>query len=280
MVDVVLATLLNEHHTNLLRTFLEQDVAANLFPLCVLEHWGVLGLRDAQWWGAFDDRDLLCGVCYAGAYDEQNGFGLVVPYGRAAGLAMVGMGLAMRGGARWVVGERSACDALWDGLGAAAPRLHSDQVLFEATAPSDGKTLDMRIADESDFDWLLMAASQMVEEDLALPYAGQAPDAFAARLKASIREGSEYIGSENGQRMYRAERGTRGSYGAQIGGIWVDPSQRHLGMGQAGTRSIVNAMLDELPRVTLHVRADNHAAIRCYESIGFQPIRAFRLLVR
>ena len=80
--------------------------------------------------------------------------------------------------------------------------------------------------------------------------------------------------------MFRAERGTQGSYGAQIGGIWVDPSQRQLGFGRAGTRAVVNALLHEVPRVTLHVRADNHTAIRCYESVGFQPIRAFRLLVR
>ena len=280
MVHVVLATLLNEHHTNLLRTFLEQDVSANLFALCVLEHWGVTGLRDAQWWGVFDERDLLCAVCYAGAHNEESGFGMVVPYGRAAALPMVGMALAMRGGARWVVGERSACDALWEGLEAPKPRIQSDQVLFETTEISEGPTVDLRIGNDEDFDWLLMASSRMVQEDLNLSWAGQSQMEFSTRMKASIREGSEYIGSKYGQRMFRAERGVRGSYGAQIGGIWVDPDQRGMGIGKAGTRTVVNALLAELPRVTLHVRANNDAAIRCYESIGFRSIRAFRLLVR
>ena len=280
MVNVVLATLLNEHHTNLLRSFLEQDVSANLFALCVLEHWGVSGLRDAKWWGVFDENDLLCAVCYAGSYVDGEGFGLVVPYGIASGLPLIGMALAMRGGARWVVGERTACDALWDGLGAPVARLCSEQVLFEVTQPSHGPTLDLRVGDDHDFAWLHRASSEMVREDLSLEWAGQTPDAFVDRLKCSIREGGEFIGSQHGQRMFRAERGARGSYGAQIGGIWVDPAHRRTGVGKAGTRTVVNALLQQGPRVTLHVRADNFPAIHCYESVGFRPIRAFRLLVR
>ena len=190
MVSVVLATVLKDHQTKALRSFLERDVAANLFGLSVLEHWGVTGLKDAEWWGVFDPSDELSAVCYAGTYTPSSGFDLVVPYGDPEALSVLGMALSARGGARWVVGDRISSDAVWDGLGAPRARLCSDQILFEATQASQGPTLDLRIGTQHDFAWLHMAASLMVEEDLSLPWAGQTPEQFAGRLRSSIREGA------------------------------------------------------------------------------------------
>ena len=255
-------------------------MAANLFALGVLQKWGVTGLSDAEWWGVFDASDDLRGVCYAGSRVEHDGFGLVVPAGDEEAAHLLGVALASRGGAGWVIGERGPSDALWSGLGSPPARLRSDQVLFETQALRGKDTIELRKAHDGDFGWLHAAASAMVQEDLSLPWAGQSSAAFAARLRSSIREGSEYIGTHHKRLVYRAERGTHSTYGAQIGGIWVDPEYRSQGLGKAGTRAVSAALLGEVPRVTLHVRADNRPAIRCYESIGFTPIRAFRLWVR
>jgi len=280
MVSVVLATLLDEHQADVLRAFLERDVPGNLFGLSVLERWGPTGLADAEWWGVFGRSDALEAACYAGARKQDGGFGLVVPSGSAQANRLIGTTLAVRGGASWVVGDREACDALWAGLGDPAARLCLNQVLFEATTVGPGERLEIRPGSEDDFEWLYSAAATMVKEDLSLPWGGHSPEIFAERLRVSIREGAEYVGSVANRTVYRAKRGTLSTYGAQIGGIWVEPSARGQGLGGSGTRAVTAALLAQAPRVTLHVREDNQAAIRCYESSGFEPIRAFRLLVR
>ena len=280
MVGIVLATLLDEQQTPLLRSFLERDVPGNLFALSVLQKWGVRGQFDAEWWGVFDASDQIVGACYAGAKVAGEGFGLVVPAGDPDANRLIGLALAARGGVRWVIGDRLASDGLWAGLGNPTPRLRSEQILFEATSLTSGSTIDVRKARTSDFEWLCTAASAMVEEDLSLPWAGQDPAVFTARIHAAIKDGAEYVGSVSNRLVYRVERGTRSTYGAQIGGIWVEPDVRGQGLGRAGTRAVCTLLLQNTPRVTMHVRADNMTAIRCYESIGFKAIRAFRLLVR
>ena len=280
MVGIVLATLLDECRTASLRSFLERDVPGNVFALNVLEKWGIGGLCDVEWWGVFDDSDQIVAVCYAGSRVSGEGFGLAVPVGDPEATRLIGVALATRGGVGWVIGDRVASDALWQGLGSPVPRLRSDQILYQATALIPGAKMDIRRARESDFDWLCAAASAMVEEDLSLPWAGQNPAQFTARLWSGIRGGAEFVGSLQDRLVYRVERGTQGSYGAQIGGIWVEPALRGQGVGQAGTRSVSEYLLQKVPRVTMHVRADNTVAIRCYESVGFEAIRAFRLLVR
>ena len=280
MVRIVLATLLDERHTSQLRSFLERDVRGNVFTLSVLQKWGIDGLPGAEWWGVFDPSDSLVGTCYAGAQTGGAGFGLAVPFGQPDATHLIGLALATRGGVHWVVGDRTASDALWLGLGDPSPRLRSNQVLYELTSLLPGQTIDVRNARDADFEWVHGAASAMVKEDLSLPWAGQTPAQFSSRILAGIREGAEYVGTVSNRFVYRAERGIEGTHGAQIGGIWVEPDFRGRGLGQAGTRAVCARLLARVPRVTMHVRADNVTAIRCYTSIGFQAIRDFRLLVR
>jgi len=278
--SIVPATLLDDQHRDLLQSFLEQDCTANLFGLGVLERWGVSGLPHAEWWGVFGASNQLKGACYAGEYRVGAGFGVVVPFGAEDAAHLLGITLAVRGGARWVIGDRSASDALWGGLGSSAPRLCTDQVLFEATTVTEGPRLPVRIGRVTDLKWIHAAASGMVDEDLGLQWAGQTAEQFAAGVECSVREGNEILGEVAQRLVYRAKRSSMGEHGAQIGGIWVDPTLRGRGLGQAGTRAVTAMILEQVPRVTLHVRVDNLDAIRCYEAVGYHAVRAFRLLVR
>ena len=170
-----------------------------------------------------------------------------------------------------MVGERTASDALWSGLGNPTPRVRSDQILMQATDVTAGAVLNCRAALASDRDWVSAASSSMIKEDLGLEGDGWVSERVMT---------GEYVGSHAARRVYRAKVATRCSVGAQIGGVWVDPSCRRRGLGAAGTRGLIRHLLERHPRVTLHVRTDNGSAIRCYESVGFAAVRAFRVLVR
>lgn len=278
--SVVQATLLDDQYRDLLASFMEKDRIANLFGLCVLERWGVSGMAGLDWWGVLDAQGNLQAVCYAGDPVEGVGYRLVVPMGMEEGARLLGKTLALRGGARWVVGDRAASDALWAGMGHPSARVCADQVLFECTAVTEGKTLSVRRGQTKDLAWIQRAAAGMTQEDTGLQWAGNTPDHFSSQIRQSIQEGNEILGLVDGAPVYRMKKGMEGSAGAQIGGIWVEPAARGKGYGQAGTRSVTSALLQRGPRVTLHVRADNKPAIRCYEAVGYTPVRAFRMLVR
>lgn len=252
----------------------------NLFSIGVLERWGLSWVKDSEWWGVFDGTESLRAVVYAGNRRADGRFGLAVASGTSDAAEVLGLTLAARGGVAWVVGETSATEALWRGLGGHGSRIASDQILMEALTAGDGDGLPIRTAMPSDFEWVSTAASSMMREDLGVDIAGDRPTQFLSSIHACIASGQEFIGYHEGRRVFRARMGTDCSGGAQIGGIWVDPSHRGAGIGRAGTRALVRELLSRVPRVTLHVRQDNEVAIRCYKASGFVPVRAFRLLVR
>lgn len=252
----------------------------NLFGIGVLEQRGLAWARDSEWWGVFDGPESLRAAVFAGNRSEDESFGLAVAAGDSDAAELLGFTLATRGGVRWAVGEASATNALWQGLGSHKPRVSSNQVLMEASVDDGGESLEIRRARKADFEWVYAAASSMMDEDLGLDVAAERPDQFLATIQAGIASGQEFIGCRDGERVFRAKMSTDCSVGAQVGGIWVDPSRRGGGLGRAGTRALVRELLADRPRVTLHVRQENEVAIRCYASAGFIPVRAFRLLVR
>lgn len=67
-----------------------------------------------------------------------------------------------------------------------------------------------------------------------------------------------------------------------LGNITVAPDLRGRGLAQRITSVLCEDLLSEIPVVTLNVKADNDAAIRCYESLGFQKVGTYEeaLVVR
>ena len=276
----VSATRLEPSSFNLLSAFLERDPIAHVFALAVLENWGLDGLPGTEWWGVHDDDGRLQSVAFGGDWTQEGGFGLVVPMGDPRFADSLGAALAARGGGAWMVGECDVVDAIWSSMNGPPPRLSSRQHLMEARSVTAGQTLDIRQAVQGDVDWVHTAARQMLIDDLGIDPSVDAPLKFIRSVEAAIASGSEYVAVHDGVLVYRAKVGPKGHHGAQIGGIWVPPAARNRGVAQAGTRALLNQLLDEHPRVTLHVRESNGSAVRCYLGVGFQHVRDFRLLVR
>jgi ribosomal protein S18 acetylase RimI-like enzyme len=274
------ATILHQHHLNTLRDFLCQDITANLFGLGILEQNGIQSRTDSEWWGMFDLGGQLQAACYAGAKDPNGPFGLLVPIGDPQACITLGLSIAIRGGGRWAVGERTATDSLWEGMGNLSTSINSDQCLYELTEPCQGKCLSLRFATENDRQWVTHAATEMMKEDFGINQFMDDDEPFHRDINAGILSNQEFIGETDGQPVFRIKISTLCSYGAQLGGTWVDPAFRGKGTGQAGMRAAANHLLAQVPRVTLHVREKNATAIGCYSAIGFEAVQAFRLLSR
>ena len=65
---------------------------------------------------------------------------------------------------------------------------------------------------------------------------------------------------------------------AALGNIAVAPARRGSGLGRQITAGVCGSLLDAgIELVGLNVRADNRAAIACYESIGFHTVARYEL---
>jgi predicted GNAT family acetyltransferase len=165
-------------------------------------------------------------------------------------------------------------------MGNPQPLIRSDQVLYEITEPTPGDYLTLRPATDKDRSWVTHAAAEMMKEDFGVDRLGVDPELFRRRIQTSIRARREIIGEVDDQPVFRVNVGTMCRYGAQLGGTWIEPRFRGQGIGKAAMRSTAARLLEDVPRVTLHVRHNNDAAIGCYSAVGFRPSQAFRLLSR
>lgn len=84
-----------------------------------------------------------------------------------------------------------------------------------------------------------------------------------------IRQGGELVAA-GGVHVYSpAERA------AALGSIAVAPAHRGRGLGGRVTARICRSLLQTVDHVGLNVRADNRAAIACYERLGFTRVAPF-----
>ncbi len=266
------ATRLDARYTREVRDFLLKDPVGNVFPIGVFEQWGLAAVHGGTWLGCVRGDGALAAVVYAGPKDTLGRASIAVAMGEPSDCIALGEAVARQGGAAWVIGEDVQSDALWRGLGNPAARVNSSQVLMHIEATTEGDTIACRVAERGDLPWVLSVAHAQLKEDLGVDE--------SRILAPEVALAGEFVGEHEQRRVYRAKLATQCSAGVQVGGVWVDPLYRNRGFGQAGTRGLIRPLLDRFPRVTLHVRTDNAAAIQCYERVGFKRERAFRVLVR
>jgi aminoglycoside 6'-N-acetyltransferase len=64
--------------------------------------------------------------------------------------------------------------------------------------------------------------------------------------------------------------------------IYLDPAVHGRGLGSDAVRAVARHLLGDLGhhRLVIDPAADNHAAIRCYEKVGFRPVGTMRMYER
>lgn len=263
--------LLEPSDRDALGTFLRGRVPENVYPLHCLADGGVKGFA-----GAFDGERLV------GAALQQRGM-----YGAAAQTRVEGVaGLvdAMRRVRPWsgVIGPDAPCSAIVRRLDphrrARIDRLQRFMAVSDPAAL--GPLEPVRPATERDEEALVhIVLSYRVEDRLADPgsdHRAWIRDHVSERTRARRM----YVAERNGRIVFAGAFTFLGPEGAGLGGIYTLPDERGRGLGSRATASLCALGLEQGPWVTLHVAADNPAAIRCYRKAGMHDVDAFRLTFR
>lgn len=202
--------------------------------------------------------------------------GAVVPAGDPAGGPALAHG-AEQMGWRVLIGDAAVCDALLDayprGLFRRRPVAREQRFMVaDGTRAATGASSVLRPARTTDLERVTEFAADLHVEDRMGPALSRAArTAVRARMLDSITMGNTWVIEDAGEvvgkidlSLYSRRRG------AQIAGVYVASHARRRGLCGSAIARLTQSLFDEgLPAVTLHVRADNRAAIRAYTRAGF-----------
>jgi uncharacterized protein len=213
--------------------------------------------------------------------------GTLVPAGDpAAGPAFAVA--AERVGWRVLVGDRPVAEALLDAYprGLFRRRPSGREQRFMATvgaAAQVPRPTGFRRATYEDVAVLTdFACALHVEDQMGPPLSRTARPAVRARMADSVAHGLTYVVERDGHVVGKFDVSLHSrTRGAQIAGVYVHHDYRGQGITAQAVAAIVRELLaDGLPGVTLHVRADNHAAIAAYRRAGLIDRGAWTLAIR
>jgi ribosomal protein S18 acetylase RimI-like enzyme len=273
--------ILGEGDRPALLELLEGDPVHNVFLLGVLHEIGLRG-HPGAWASRFygiERHGRLAATMFAPGR-------LVVPYIGEEDLAA---SAADRLGSdavsiHMIVGERRSVDALWHRWRAGRPvraRTFFDQHLY-ALEPGDVRGPDapgLRPATADDLGPVVQASVAMSVEDIGYDPAERDPESYRRRILRLVAEGRIWIITEGDELRFKINVGPRSPQGVQIEGTYVPPRLRGKGLATAGVATASRRLLDELPRVALHVNEANQPAVRLYERVGFRRAVPYRLIV-
>ena len=259
-------------------SFLEQDPACNLYQLDLFDATHAPKLLE---WTAVYESNRVIAVCVS-SNRPFPGFssGLSVPYGRADACLLLGAWEQEKGGTRHVLGERSATDAFYEGLGSPPALVHcAERLFYSDQIPEEGTYLPLSTAKEEQLEYLLPLAAQMQEEDLGFHPMERYGDRFRSVTLARIQEQKFLVGMVQNEVGYLIDVGTLSSRGAQVGSMIVPNHLRGQGLGALGMRGCLAFLLEQAAFVTLIARESNIPAIKTHHKAGYVEKNPFRMIV-
>jgi GNAT superfamily N-acetyltransferase len=265
--------------------FYSKDPIQHVYQLGRLEQGSLAHDRQGTWTGCRRPDGQLRAVLYS-RWALDGGAALnALPSGEPAACTLLGQRLRRRGGARMVVGDRAASDALWLGMQKPWYRISYNQRLYVCDHITEGPELPVEVAGLADVDDLVPMNTGMLHEDLQVPLEAIDDLSQWAALQRAVSTGRILVvrgGTADHPLRFCIDIGDHGSAGAQVGGTYVPPPFRGKGIATAAMRGVCRFLFERfsLPRVTLHVHEANLAAVRCYERTGFVPHSPFRMMVR
>jgi uncharacterized protein len=225
--------------------------------------------------------DEPVGVCYVGSG------GLVVPAGQPT--AAQPLATAVRAsGWRVLVGDLAVGEVIVEqssaGLFRRRPYAREQRLMTtDASTVSGDRCEGMRRAVMGDLERLTdFACGLHVEDQMGPPLSRSGRSAVQQRVATSIRRQTSWVVEVEGHVAAKFDVSIESRRrGAQLAGVYVDRRWRGRGLARRGIADLSRRLLQAgMPCVTLHVRADNVAAIRAYEAAGYTQRRRWLLALR
>jgi uncharacterized protein len=217
---------------------------------------------------AVAENGELTGLCHLGTNLVPSGFG-------CAAFA----DLAVRTGARLVIGEERAVGELWQAAAKRMPRVREDRpgqpVFAIAESPPPGNS-ELRPAVDDDLDLLVPACAASHVEELGVDPLRRDPDGFRWRTRVQIEEGRSWLWEHDGVIRFKAEASAWTPSAVQLSQVWTDPEARGRGYATRALSDLIGLLLGRVPTVCLFVRRENLAAIALYEKVGMKQVLTYR----
>jgi len=137
----------------------------------------------------------------------------------------------------------------------------------------------VRYADVGDLDALVPACASMHREEVGIDPLERDAGGYRQRIRELIAKRRSLVLVERRRIVFKCEFSAVTSATVQLMGVWTSPDFRRQGYARAGLREICGHILRQKKDVTLFVNDFNTAAVRLYESLGFQRIGRNRALI-
>ena len=169
-----------------------------------------------------------------------------------------------------------------DELSADSPEILYSLSLDALTTPPsrDGQRLEARLAREADLPLLIEWTIAYDQETLSIAPTSTRREQVRSDLKRKINEGTLYVMSDHDALVSKTGFNSEVPGIVQIGGVWTPPSLR--GRGYARTivaRHLITARDRGIKKSILFTAYDNLAAQKAYESLGFERIGDYAIMI-
>ncbi|MFZ2511781.1 MAG: GNAT family N-acetyltransferase [Gordonia sp. (in: high G+C Gram-positive bacteria)] len=179
-----------------------------------------------------------------------------------------------------VVGPADLALGLWDRVCGewGTPREIRDCQPLLAVDGYPAATIDrqVRLVTSADLDVYFPAAVEMFIGEIGVdPRGVDDGRSYRRRLAALISARRVFARFDGPRVVFKAEIGSLSRRVGQIQGIWVDPADRGLGHGTAGTAAVVAAIARQGRIASLYVNGYNEVARATYRRVGFDHVGTF-----
>jgi GNAT superfamily N-acetyltransferase len=183
-------------------------------------------------------------------------------------------------GLRVLIGSGGPVRRLSELIGKRAerPLFRSQPFLLVDSKESLGESCEVRLAQPEDMTWLLEANLKLNDEDLGVDPNRVDRVLLEARILGRMDKQCTWVHEAGGRPLSKLDIGSRGPYGVLIEGVFTEHASRGVGHAKRLVAGVSDMLLDNYPRVGLHVGRNNEPAIRAYATAGFREIEDFWLV--
>lgn len=134
-----------------------------------------------------------------------------------------------------------------------------------------------RPATASDLDSLYPLAAAYEKSEVMTPIHVFDPSACRNSQARSLSMHLVYVAIVRGRIVARAQTNARGWSTDQIGGVYVEPEYRGLGLGRGVVCALISDIASSNRRISLFVKKSNVVAQSLYKNIGFSRVTDYRV---
>jgi predicted GNAT family acetyltransferase len=169
-------------------------------------------------------------------------------------------------------GEEELVKKFWSQYGKSeqgARRVCRELLLEQAAAPGVEKATGLRQATLDDLESIVKVNSEMVQSESGSDPLKRDPEGFRFRLARRISQGRNFIWTEDGKLLFKADIVAETPQVIYLEGIYVEPGERHKGYGSMGLSQLGRLLLRRTGSICLTLNASKEKTKNFYSKAGY-----------